>query len=111
MKNRLNTEEVGQLLARSTQQIDDSILAGLRAARMAALQRQRIAVQPGFSAWLRGLLPAPLHRAQANWGVALLLLAILLGSALYWQKPDEHDHAEIDLAILIDELPVEMYVD
>ncbi len=114
MNTKLNTREIGQLLNRSANQLDRGTLDKLQAARRAALQHQHTEQQAPVLAWLteHGVIhhgSTPYHRAY-NFGVIALLVAILFGGALYWQQTC-NDHSDVDLAILTDDLPVEMYVD
>lgn len=114
MNKQLNIREIGQLLNRSTNQLDRETLDKLQAARRTALQHQYTGPQAPVVAWLteHGVIhhgSTPYHRAY-NFGVVVLLVAILFGGALYWQQTS-NDHSDVDLAILTDDLPVEMYVD
>jgi len=115
MNRKLNTKEIGQLLTRSAAQLDKGTLDKLMAARRLALRYQQTAQQVPVLAWLsgHGLIhhgSSPGHKAF-NWGVAALFAAILFSGALYLQQSYEHYHSDIDIAILTDELPVDMYVD
>ncbi|GAB4412719.1 MAG: hypothetical protein OHK0054_01020 [Sideroxydans sp.] len=52
-------------------------------------------------------------RAQRAWqwsAAATLALALAVGYA-YWQHQAAYQHAELDIAILTDDLPIHMYVD
>ncbi len=114
MNIKLNN--VGHLLTRSAAQLDQHTLNKLQAARQNALQHQRTASHSSIPNWLGGNVLAQHHlhlphSRAGNWGLAVLLVAILFGGSLYWQNVYEHDHAEIDIAILTDDLPVDMYVD
>lgn len=115
MKYKLNIQEIGRLLNRSAALLDRGILNQLQSARRAALLHQQTEQQAPVLAWLNehGLIhhhSTPVHKAY-NLGMATLLAAILLGGALYLQQSYEHDHSDIDIAILTDDLPVDMYVD
>jgi hypothetical protein len=115
MNRKLNTKEIGQLLNRSAAQLDKGTLDKLMAARHLALKHQQTEQQAPVLAWLseHGLIhhgSSSGHKAF-NWGIAALLAAVLFGGALYLQQSYEHDHSDIDIAILTDELPVDMYVD
>ena len=115
MNRKLNTKEIGQLLSRSAEQLDKGTLNRLQSARRTALQYQQTEHQAPVLAWLteHGVIhhhATPFHKAY-NLGVAVLLIALLAGGALYWQQSYEHDHSDIDIAILTDDLPVDMYVD
>jgi hypothetical protein len=114
MKTKLNTREIAKLLNRSANQLDRGTLDKLQAARRAALQYQHTEQQAPVLAWLteHGVIhhgSTPYHRAY-NFGMAVLLVVLLFGGALYWQQQC-NDHSDIDVDILTDDLPVEMYVD
>jgi hypothetical protein len=114
MNTKLNTREIGQLLNRSAAQINKETLDKLHSARRTALKHQCTQQQAPVLAWLteHGVIhhgSTPYHRIY-NFGMAVLLVMILFGGALYWQQLS-NDHSDIDIAILTDDLPVEMYVD
>ncbi len=114
MNTKLNTREIRQLLNRSASQLDRETLDKLHAARRVALQHQHTEQQAPVLAWLteHGVIhhgSTPYHRAY-NFGVFVLLVAILFGGALYWQQAC-NDHDDIDIAILTDDLPIDVYLD
>jgi hypothetical protein len=115
MNRKLNTKEIGQLLNRSAAQLDRGTLDKLQSSRRTALQYQRATQQAPVMAWLtqHGLIGhhSTTGHKTINWGLATLLLLVLLGGSLYWQQVSERDPADIDIAILTDDLPVDMYVD
>lgn len=115
MRHKINTRDIGQWLDRSTAQLDNGTLDKLRNARRTALQYQQTKQQVPVLAWLseHGLIHShSLGRHKSHhWGMAALLAVILVSGVIYWQKAYEHDHSEIDIAILTDDLPVDMYVD
>lgn len=111
---KLNTREIGQLLNRSAAQIDSGTADKLLSARRAALRHQQTAQLAPVQAWLaeHGLIhhgASHSHKAL-NWGMAALFAAILFSGALYLQH-QSYDHSDIDIDILTDELPVDMFVD
>lgn len=110
---KLNREELTALLDDSARQLPPSVTARLIEARQAALQQQ--AQRGRFQVRLHQLVPAlsaPMQRHPVGWNLALLCLFILLAVAFFqWGSPTPHDHTELDLAILTDDLPVHMYVD
>ncbi len=110
MKTRLQTRDIGAMLDRSAAQLDNDTLDKLRNARRVALQHQR--QQVPVLAWLHehGLAHTPGHKSH-HWGLAALFAIILFSGIFYWQHVYEHDHSDIDIAILTDDLPVDMYVD
>jgi len=110
---KLNREELTALLDDSAHRLPSAVAVRLSVARRAALQQQ---AQPSrFQVRLHQLVPAlsaPMQRHPLGWNVALLCLFILLAVAFFqWNTPTPHDHTELDLAILTDDLPVHMYVD
>ena len=115
MTNTLKTREIGRLLNRSSEQLNQDILGKLQSARRTALNYQQKTQQAPVMAWLTEHGVISHHSTSGHrtlgFGIAMLLAAVLLGSSLYWQQAKERDHAEIDIAILTDDLPVAMYVE
>lgn len=113
--DKINTAAIKQILNHSVTQMDRDTIDNLRNARNNALARQRALQQAPVTAWFaqHGLLlgSSPLHHKKLNWALALVLAACLISSATYLQQTNEHDHSDIDLAILTDDLPVDAYVD
>lgn len=107
----INPERVAQLLTRSTQQLDDNTAAALRRARNIALEKQLagepvIALNTGHSIhW-----PVP-HSIQQWVATVALLIAILAGGISYWHDEHEYDMSHLDVAILTDDLPLEVFID
>ncbi len=115
MRHKLNIRDIGQVLNRSTAQFDNDTLDKLRVARRNALQYQLTTQHMPVLAWLNhhGLIHnhSPHSHKALNLGMLALLVSLLLGGGLYMQNTYEHDHSDIDISILTDELPVDMYVD
>lgn len=114
MNHKLTTREIKQLLNRSTTQIEKSTLGKLQSARQLALKHQQTEQQAPVMAWLvqHGLIhhhSTPGHKAF-NLGMAALLVAILFGGALYLQQ-QTYEHDDIDIAILTDDMPIDVYLD
>jgi len=112
---KLNTDDIQRLLNRSTGEISPDTLDKLQNARRTALQHQRLEKQSPVYAWLseHGILGhhnSPQHKLL-SWGMAVIFASILVIGIGYWQNVSEHDHSDIDIAILTDDLPVDMYVD
>jgi hypothetical protein len=104
MNNYLNIEAIRQLLNRSAGQLDQPTLASLRKARERALLRH--APEGEHAIWQLGVR----RHAAATWFATLLLVIGLFGGVTYyWQQTQ--DNSEIDLAILTDDLPIDVYVD
>ena len=109
-KHHLNHQHIAKLLTQSTGQLDDQILSSLRKARSVALHKQRVH-EPVFSLNAIGhrahsLMPHSTHQWVAT---TILLAAIVVGVTGYWQNT--HDHRNLDLEILTDDLPIEVFVD
>ncbi|GAB1231684.1 DUF3619 family protein [Ferrigenium sp. UT5] len=113
MGSKLDRKALTALLDNAAEQLPPHVATRLSAARHAALQQQR--QRSRFQVRLHQLVPAlsaPMQRHPSGWNLALLGLFTLLVVAFFqWGTPAPHDHTELDLAILTDELPVSMYVD
>jgi hypothetical protein len=111
MNIKLSRQEIRSLLDRSADQLNRSALDGLHAARQHALQRQRASM----SAWLGrdGALHGHLQLSQhsVGWIAAAVVTTLLLLNLTYCYHSSEHDHGDIDIAILTDDMPVDVYVD
>jgi hypothetical protein len=110
MNTKLNPDKITQLLNLSARQLDQQTLSRLNQARQAALGRQRVHVPVfGLSTgrWSHGLFP---HTVQP-WLAAVLLAVIVFSGAGYWHNVQEQQINDLDVAILTDELPLEVFVD
>ena len=116
MTNELDPRKIAQLLTQSTRQLDEAILSALVNARQNALKRQSVrapvfALTPASAhtsaRWTDRLMP---HSAQP-WIAAGLLAAVLVVGTSYWQHVEEQQIDELDVAILTDDLPIEVFVD
>jgi hypothetical protein len=111
MKTKLTIKEIGRLLDRSADQLDRNTLNDLHTARQHALQRQRVSL----STWTSrdGMLHGHLQLSQRalNWIITAVVATLLVINLTYWDRTFEHDHSDIDIAILTDDLPVDMFVD
>ena len=112
----LDPKKIVQLLTQSTRQLDETTLSALVNARQNALKRQLVrapifALTPvslGTShGWSNRLLPA----SAQLWIAAGLLAAALLAGTSYWQHVKEQQISDLDVAILTDDLPIEVFVD
>lgn len=110
MNDKLNTAEIGNLLDQSAGQLQQGTLHSLRAARRQALQHQRV------SASIRvnrdGTLHGHMHLPQRalKWIAAAVVATLLAINLTYWNAASETDYSHIDIAILTDDLPVDMFV-
>jgi Protein of unknown function (DUF3619) len=116
MSDELDPGKIAQLLTQSTRQLDAVTISALVNARHNALERQSVRA-PVFTHarvsvltsvhWANRLIP---HSAQP-WIAGGLLIAVLIAGTSYWQNIQEQQIDETDVAILTDELPIEVFVD
>lgn len=111
MNQQFQPEQIKQLLNRSLSRLDQPTLSRLHDARMQALAHYGArSAAPAF-AWA-GNRRAPHAHHKSYYGAAVvLLIALLFSVTVYWQQTTEHEVSEVDIAILTDELPIEVYVD
>jgi hypothetical protein len=116
MTNELDPRKITQLLTQSTRQLDESILSALVNARQNALKRYSerapvFALTPASAhssvRWTNRLIP---HSAQP-WIAAGLFAAVLIAGMSVWHNVQEQQISELDVAILTDDLPIEVFVD
>lgn len=110
MTDELNPEKIAQLLTQSTRHLDSGTIYALSNARQNALQRQTLRA-PVFTLaagrWSHLLFQFPAYQ-WVSAGLIAVMLAIGTG---YWHHDQEQQIAELDVAILTDELPIEVFVD
>ena len=111
MNLKLDHKEIGRLLDKAVARMDRQTISGLQAARQHALQHQRATA----SSWehRNGLLYGNIHLSTRalNWILAAIVASVLAIGLTNWENLYDHDHSDIDIAILTDDLPVDMYVD
>lgn len=110
MNTKLDPSKVAQLLTQSARQLDATTLSALATARQNALKRQA-ASSPVFALstgrWTYRLMP---NSAQ-QWMASAMLVTMLVVGAGYWQQAEEQQISAVDVAILTDELPIEVFID
>lgn len=109
MTTKLDIGKIAQLLTHSSRQLDENTLSALANARQNALQRQtQYAPAYALSAghWTAHILP---HSTQ-GWVAAVLLAAALAVGTGFWQHTQEQQISEIDIAMLTDDLPIEIFI-
>ena len=110
MTDKLNPKRIAQLLTQSTRQLDSDTLSALSKARQKALERQSVRV-PVFTLATGRLTHIHLPFSAYQWMSAGLLAVVLIIGMNYWHHTQEQQIADLDLAILTDELPIEVFVD
>lgn len=100
-------------LNHSTAELDESIARRLTNARRHAIthipRTEHESARNGSQLLLLSAFASP--HAYRYWLSLALLILLLFGGNLYWQRHNESDQSEIDIAILTDELPIHVYVD
>ncbi|MBI5006169.1 MAG: DUF3619 family protein [Nitrosomonadales bacterium] len=111
MNIKLSHKDIGRLLDRSARQVDGGTLEALHAARRHALLRQRSSTPLWIG--LDGVLfgHQQLSRRAFGWLIAAAVATLLLINLGSWYHASEHNHGDIDIAILTDEMPVDVYID
>lgn len=114
--DKYRPESIAKLLTRSADTLDSETTDKLRRARNVALSRQPahnsvLALSSGNAAHL--LIP---HTPQQWFATIILLAALLVSLASYWHHGAEpevnnQDMSHLDLAILTDDLPMEIFLD
>jgi hypothetical protein len=114
MNNELDPAKIAELLTTSTRQLDKATVSALVDARQNALKRQSVrkpvfalASTHGSAHWANRLVPHSTHA----WIAALLLIAAFIAGASYWQNAQDQQIDEIDVAILTNDMPIDVFVD
>ena len=113
MKNHtrhISHRQIADLLTHSTEQIDESVLASLSQARCAALQKQR-AHAPAFSLSTAGHHLHMPHTTGQWLAAAILLATLMVGVTSYWHHSQELQINHLDIQILTDDMPMEVFID
>lgn len=105
----ITPEAIAGLLSRAAEQLDDNTVAALRQARNLALEKQ---TRPAFALSTGHGMHWPTPHTPHQWVVtAILLIAVLAGSISYWHHAHEHEMSHLDIAILTDDFPMEIFLD
>ena len=117
--NPLDPQKVAQLLTQGTRQLDGATLTALINARQNALKKQLVRTPifalhpagPRALGWVNRLLPLSARPWVTMWLATGLLAATLVAGTGYWQHREEQQIIELDVAILTDDLPMDVFVD
>lgn len=103
-------ERIAELLTLATEQLDTKTVETLHRSRQAALARQAPQIRVSSLATAHGIhwqLPHSVRHLTAA-----LLIIMIVGGASYWQHHWKHEKmAHLDVAILTDDMPMEVFVD
>jgi hypothetical protein len=113
---KLDTQKIAQLLTQSTLQLDETTLSALVNARQNALKKQLVgapifALTPASLSTARDWSNRLISPSAQLWIAAGLLAAALVAGTSYWQHVKEQQIDDLDVAILTDDLPIEVFVD
>jgi len=109
----LNHQQIAELLTSGTNQLDDGVIASLRQAKTMALTKQAartpIFTLAAISQHAHSLM---MPHSTGRWLVSAVLLAsFAVGGTGYWHHQQEHQKNHLDLAILIDDMPMDVFID
>lgn len=110
MTDELEPEKIARLLTQSTKHLDSDTLSALGNARQKALQKQTMHA-PVFTLATSRLANMLLPFTSHQWVSAGFLAALFIIGTSYWLHTQEQQIAELDVAILTDDLPIEVFVD
>lgn len=110
MNTQLDPKKIAQLLTQNTRQLDEATVSALAKARRNALAARPLH-SPAFALtsgrWTDSLMPHTTMKWLATGFLAALLLAA--GTSI-WQHSEEQQIIELDVAILTDEMPIDVFV-
>jgi Protein of unknown function (DUF3619) len=111
MNTQLDPTKVAQLLTQGAQQLDEKTVSALAEARFRALSKQPVRA-PSFALttgrWLENLIP---HTSKQWMATGLLAALLVVTGTTAWQYTVAQQISELDVAILTDEMPLEVFVD
>ncbi|MDD2686445.1 MAG: DUF3619 family protein [Gallionella sp.] len=104
---QIDPKRIVSMLNKSTEHMDASTRHALQRARSRAMAAKH------SSNWHDGTIG--LHLAslfdQHRLSMFVLAIALIAGSTGYWHHAQQHAATHLDLAILTDDLPMEVFVD
>lgn len=104
-------ESIAKLLTIATRELDAGTVDALQRARNIALARQSLR-KPVLALGNVHGVHWPIPHSAPQWVYAIVLLVAILASVTgYWHHAREHEMSHLDIAILTDDLPMEIFVD
>lgn len=107
---KISHSQITALLTRSTSELDDNITASLSQARNAAMLKQRVPAH-AFSLSTAGHHLHMPHTTGQWLAAAILCAALTVGLSSYWNHIQEQQSNHLDIAILTDDMPMEVFID
>lgn len=107
----IDPKRVTALLTHAVSQLDGNTLTALKRARGIALERQvsNRSVMVSNTGWG---MHWPMFFSVRQWlMVSLLVMAVLVGYMSYWHHEQESEISQTDVAILTDDMPLEVFID
>lgn len=103
-------ERIAELLTCAAEQLDSDTVEALRQSRQTALKRQSVRARSASLTSGYGIYWPIFHSAR-QW-MAILLMAVVVAGAGYWQHHNKHETmTNLDIAILTDDMPLEVFID
>lgn len=109
--NEILISTVRRLLDQSARNLDESLVRQLARTRHRVLDHASLS--PQFDHYSGTALRLRAAALRHDWRFWLAVAALVIGGITahsYWQQSLD-DHTDIDIAILTDELPIDVYVD
>jgi hypothetical protein len=107
----IDPKRVTALLTHAVSQLDDNTLTALKRARGSALERQ-VSSQPVMVSNTGWGMHWPRAFSARQWlMVSMLVMAALVGYMSYWHHEQEAEISQADVAILTDDMPLEVFID
>lgn len=110
MTANIDPKKIALLLTLSASQLDKHTLSALSSARENALKRQATRA-PVYSHNTGHEMGSPASLNIQQWMPAVLLLAALIAGISFLHHIQEQQITELDVAILTDDMPIEVFVD
>jgi len=110
-QNENSPENIAKHLDHAVSRMDSRTVSALHQARDAALAKQA-RFNPALALGEGGIYQHLIPHSAYQWAAATLLLAAVLVSTIgYWHHEPAQELSHLDIAILTDDLPMEIFVD
>jgi hypothetical protein len=110
MITELNLSKISQLLTQSTRQMDSNTISALVDARQNALKRQSVRLSAlAFNTGQE--MQSLISESIQQWVVSGIFVLMLIVGTGFWHNVQEQQISDLDVAILTDDLPIEVLVE